>query len=304
MTTNHDDRRRRSAPRAGPVIPPATGSLTGSGGTRLRWFRWDAPRRRGGIVLVHGFGDYVGRYLDLVRVLTARGYSVFAYDARGHGGSEGPRGHGERFDQFLEDLDVVWAEAERVLGKGLFLYGHSFGGLTVIRWLQTREVRPKGALISAPWLAIEMEVPAWKRIASRVLLRLAPAFAISSGASRADFLTRDPVRAAEFQADPLVHHRISSRFYFETRQAQAAALTEGLPPGLPTLLLVPGDDRLVRAGTTLAWAREKAPDAEILIREGGGTSFTTIWTGMRHSPRPRIGLTPARRRTRREGKGT
>ncbi len=269
MTGNHDHRGRGDARRVDPMVAPATGSLQGSAGTRLRWFRWDAPQWRGGIVLVHGFGDHVGRYLEIVRVLTSRGYSVFAYDARGHGGSDGPRGHADRFELFLEDLDKVWAEAERVLGGSLVLYGHSFGGLTAIRWLQTRGVRPAGAVISTPWLAIEMAVPAWKLLASRLLLQVAPAFAISSGANRPEFLTRDPVRAADYNADPLVHHRISARFFFAVREAQVAALAEGLPREVPTLLLVPGDDRLVHAGTTLAWAREKAPAAEIRIREAG-----------------------------------
>jgi alpha-beta hydrolase superfamily lysophospholipase len=251
------------------VIAPAVGFLQGAGGTRLRWFRWDAPSSRAGLVLVHGFGDHVGRYLELVRVLTERGYSVFAYDSRGHGGSEGKRGHADRFELYLEDLDRMWAEARRVLRGDLSLYGHSFGGLTSIRWLQTRRTLPSAAILSAPWLAIEMEVPGWKLLASKVLLRVAPSLTISSGASRPDFLTRDPVRAADYDADPLVHHRISARFYFEARKAQAAALAQGLPEGIPVLLLVPGDDRLVHAGTTLAWAREKAPRAEIRIREAG-----------------------------------
>lgn len=248
---------------------PASGTLAGSGGTRLAWYRWDAPRARGGVVLVHGFGDHAGRFVELARILVGRGYSVFAYDSRGHGRSEGKRGHADRFELFLEDLDRVWAEASGVLRAPLFLYGHSFGGLTSIRWLQTRSVRPTAVVLAAPWLAIEMPVPAWKLLASKLLLRLAPALTLSSGASRPEFLTRDPVRAADYRADPLVHNRISARFYFETLRAQAAARAQGLPPGLPVLLVVPGDDRLVSAGTTLAWAAEKAPSAEVRIREAG-----------------------------------
>jgi alpha-beta hydrolase superfamily lysophospholipase len=251
------------------MIAPAVGFLRGAGGINLRWFRWDAAKARAGIVLVHGFGDHAGRYVELVRVLTGRGYSIFAYDVRGHGGSEGKRGHADRFELYLEDLDAVWAEARRVLKGDLFLYAHSFGGLTAIRWLQTRATFPRAVILSAPWLAIEMKVPAWKLLASKVLLRVAPSLAISSGASRPDFLTRDPVRAADYDADPLVHHRISARFYFETEEAQAAALADGIPREVPVLLFVPGDDPLIDAGTTLAWAKKKVPQADVRIREGG-----------------------------------
>ena len=252
------------------VRPPVAGWLSVAGGILLRSFRWGAPDPRGGVVLVHGLGDHAGRYEDLVRVLGSRGYSVFAYDLRGHGGSEGRRGDVDRFDVHLEDLDAVWAEAGRVLPETTpFLYGHSMGGLVAIRWLQTRQVRLPGVVLSAPWLATAMDVPRWKLLAASVLLRVASRLTISSGAARPEFLTRDPLREAEYRADPLVHRRISPRFHLDVRRAQAAALQEGLPRGLPALVVVPGDDRLVDAEATLVWAREQDPTMDVRVRTGG-----------------------------------
>jgi len=252
------------------VRPPVAGWLSVAGGTRLRSFHWEAPDSRGAVVVVHGFGDHAGRYKDLVRVLGSRGYSVFAYDLRGHGESEGRRGDVDRFDVHLEDLDVAWAEAGRVLpGTTRLLYGHSMGGLLGIRWLQTRPFRFPGVVLSAPWLATAMDVPRWKLLVASVLLRVAPGLTISSGAPRPEFLTRDLLRAAEFRADPLVHHRISPRFHFDVRRAQVAALQEKLPRELPVLVVVPGDDRLVASETTLAWAREQAPTVDVCVRTGG-----------------------------------
>ena len=202
-------------------------------------------------------------------MLGSRGYTVFAYDQRGHGRSEGRRGHADSFELSLEDLDTIWAEAGRVLPKVPFLYGHSLGGLVAIRWLQTRLVRPTGAVLSAPWLATAMDVPRWKVLVARALLGLAPGLAISSGSDRPEFLTRDPGRAAEYRADPLVHHRISARFHFDVLRAQADALREGLPPGVPALLVTPVDDPLVDARATLAWARERAPTMDVRVRKEG-----------------------------------
>jgi len=251
------------------VIAHAAGWLAGAEGIALRWYRWDVAAARGGVLLLHGFGDHAGRYHDVARVLNGRGYSVLAYDERGHGASEGPRGHADSFELYLFDLDAAWAEAKRSLLGPHFLYGHSFGGLTAMRWLQTRPQRPAGTILSAPWLATAMRVPRLKLLAARVLLKVAPALAIPSGANVPENLTRDPQRVAAYLEDPLVHHLISARFHAEAMKAQAEAKARPLPSGLPVLLIVPGDDPLVDAGPTLEWAREKGAGVQVRVREGG-----------------------------------
>jgi alpha-beta hydrolase superfamily lysophospholipase len=251
------------------VIAHAAGWLAGAEGIALRWYRWDVAAARGGVLLLHGFGDHAGRYHDVARVLNGRGYSVLAYDERGHGASEGPRGHADSFELYLFDLDAAWAEAKRSLLGPHFLYGHSFGGLTAMRWLQTRPQRPAGTILSAPWLATAMRVPRLKLLAARVLLKVAPALAIPSGANVPENLTRDPQRVAAYLEDPLVHHLISARFHAEAMKAQAEAKARPLPSGVPVLLIVPGDDPLVDAGPTLEWAREKGAGVEVRVREGG-----------------------------------
>ena len=251
------------------MIAHAAGWLAGAEGIALRWYRWDVAAARGGVLLLHGFGDHAGRYHDVARVLNGRGYSVLAYDERGHGASEGPRGHADSFELYLFDLDAAWAEAKRSLLGPHFLYGHSFGGLTAMRWLQTRPQRPAGTILSAPWLATAMRVPRLKLLAARVLLKVAPALAIPSGANVPENLTRDPQRVAAYLEDPLVHHLISARFHAEAMKAQAEAKARPLPSGLPVLLIVPGDDPLVDAGPTLEWAREKGAGVQVRVREGG-----------------------------------
>ena len=138
-----------------------------------------------------------------------------------------------------------------------------------MRWLQTRSVRPAGVVLSAPWLATAMRVPLHKLLAAKVLLRVAPALAIPSGANVPESLTRDPQRVAAYLSDPLVHHLISARFHDEAGRAQAAARARPLPAGVPVLLVVPGDDPLVDANPTLEWAREHGGAAEVRVREGG-----------------------------------
>jgi len=221
------------------------------------------------VLVVHGFGDHVGRYADLVRVLGGRGYGITAFDQRGHGASEGRRGDAKSFDLFLEDLDRLWSEATRAATGPLFVYGHSFGGLVVMRWLQTRVERPTAVVLTAPWLATAMAVPSWKMMAAALLLRIAPSLPIPSGASVPSYRTRDTDVIAAHEGDEAAHNLVSARFHAGVLAAQAAARSAPLPEGLRVLLVVPGDDPLVDSETTLAWARERGSGAELRIREGG-----------------------------------
>src|SRR5690606_27036066 len=103
--------------------------------------------------------------------------------------------------------------------------------------------------------------------AAKVLLRVAPGLAIASGSDDPAHLTRSPERAAAYLADPLVHHRITARFHAGVVEAQAEAAA-GPWWEVPTLLVVPGDDRLVDARAALAWARAH-PSVEVRVRPEG-----------------------------------
>src|SRR5688500_7248515 len=108
----------------------AEGYFEGVGGIRLFYRSCELPRARAAIAIVHGHGDHSGRWESLATSLGTYGYSCYALDLRGHGLSEGRRGHVARFEFFLQDLDRFRREVEGLTDVGcpLFLLGHSFGG--------------------------------------------------------------------------------------------------------------------------------------------------------------------------------
>ena len=256
---------------------PVVGSVKGPGG-RLRTLAWPVERPRGRVVVAHGLGEHAGRYLRLAVALTARGWAVLAYDQRGHGASEGVRGHVASFGDFVGDLEVVRTEASRLLpGEGpSFLYGHSMGGLVALRLVQTVRPDVPGVVLSAPWLATAIPVPGWKRLAAAVLGRVAPALAVPTGMD-ASLLTRDRALQAEYEADPLVGHRISAGLWDAVRDAQRRALEDDVPMP-PTLLLVPEEDRVADPRTTLRWAEGARGPVEV-----------ERLPGFRHEPQNEVG---------------
>ena len=81
-------------------------------------------------VFVHGICEHLGRYEYVKNRLIDEGYTVYRYDARGHGKSEGERGQLDDFFDYLDDLDLMLEMAKRDnKGCKLILIGHSMGGL-------------------------------------------------------------------------------------------------------------------------------------------------------------------------------
>ena len=64
-------------------------------GAPVQGYVWEAGQPRGAVLLTHGFGEYASRYVTgysgLIPALTEAGFTVYAYDQRGHGESAGRR---------------------------------------------------------------------------------------------------------------------------------------------------------------------------------------------------------------------
>lgn len=241
-------------------------------GTELAWRLWEAVDPRGTLLLVHGLGEHSGRYRHLAEVLAARGVSVFAFDLRGHGRSEGPRGDVSAFPRFLEDLlvleDVMNEEAPQ---SPRFLLGHSMGGLIALERLRTLGGGYVGAVLSAPWLTVAQ--PGWLRRLGRAVGWLFPRVPVPGGLGPSR-LTRDPQVAEAWRNDPLIHTRVTGGLFREVERVQRTLLRSGQLSTISLLFLVPTADRVVDSGVTLDFARGIV----------GGNVDIEILEGVLHEP--------------------
>ncbi|MGH7896309.1 MAG: lysophospholipase [Candidatus Binatia bacterium] len=222
------------------------GHFTGQGGLRLYWQAWLPEGEVRAVVMVaHGYGEHGGRYRNLIERLVPRGLAVYALDQRGHGRSEGPRGHVGRFAEFVADLHAFRVRIEEEQrGKPLFLLGHSMGGLIAVRYLLAHDQGLAGAILSSPAFGIHNEPSRLLQWLGRLLSRIAPR-ASFQGNVEPRFLSRDQAVGQAYAADPLVHKRASARFFTEFKWAMANALERAPEIRLPLLILQAGDDRLV-----------------------------------------------------------
>ena len=87
--------------------------------------------RKGIIQLLHGLGDYIGRYAFLAKKLSDQGYDVVGIDQRGFGYSEGRRGLVESQQIIRDDILTYTSQInEKFGGKDVphFSIGNSLGG--------------------------------------------------------------------------------------------------------------------------------------------------------------------------------
>jgi alpha-beta hydrolase superfamily lysophospholipase len=219
MTVKHDEHAltRRAVP--GPSLYLVSATPEGT------------PRATVGIL--HGYAEHGGRYLHVMDAWAEKGIASVAVDLRGHGRATGPRGHCQRFEEFLEDAaEVGRIVSERAQGGACFLFGHSFGGLVAASSATDSPGAWRGLLLSAPFFGLALDVPKAKLAAGRVASVILPKLRLPSGLSGAD-VTRDAARAAAYDADPLVFKHATARWFRETQLAQERALARAGELRLP-----------------------------------------------------------------------
>ena len=246
------------------------GYFEGVGRIRLHYRTWEVEHPLAALVVVHGLFEHSRRYEELGEFMGGHQFSTFAMDLRGHGASEGRRGHVRRFDVLLQDLDRFRREVQGLVPVHLplFLLAHSLGGLIGLRYLEEYEVPIHGAVITSPWLGTAVDVPRWQVLAANVLNRVLPAFPFPYEID-ADDLTHDPERAADYRDDPVIHSTITPRLFTEVSSAIDLALRRGDRLRVPILFLLAGEDRVVDTPRSLAFARSlPAENVTIDVLEG------------------------------------
>ncbi|HTJ40906.1 MAG TPA: lysophospholipase [Kofleriaceae bacterium] len=229
----------------GPMTPTQTLTFPSTGGITLygEWFAPASPRALA--IVVHGYAEHCGRYREVAHALVKAGIAVFTFDQRGHGKATGKRGHVDRFTEYLDDLDRAIAKARELGGDQLprVLVGHSNGSLISLRALSDPARRPdvKCAVVSSPFLALKLKVPAVKKIAAKVLSRIVPTLALANEL-RVEDLTHDTQKQDERKVDTLCHGVATARWFTEAGAAQEYVYEHASSISVPTIWLVAGDD--------------------------------------------------------------
>jgi acylglycerol lipase len=230
---------------------------------------WQPETESKGIVcLVHGLGEHSGRYAHLAAFLNQAGYALLAFDLRGHGKSQGQRGHAPSYETLMEDISHLLEEAaKRYPDRPCFLYGHSLGGNLVSNYALHRRPQLAGAIVTGPAFRPAFEPPTWKLTLGKIMYNLWPTLSMSNGLDR-QALSRDPQVVRAYDNDPLVHDRLTARFGMDFLQAGLWALEHAAEFPLPLLLMHGGADRITSAQASREFAAKASDRCTLKIWDG------------------------------------
>lgn len=242
-------------------------------GLMLRGRCWLPANPKAVVGLVHGFGEHIGRYAHVAAALNAKGYALTGFDMRGHGHSEGRRGHTPVYEDLLENIREMMAlVAEKFEGLPLFLFGHSMGGNLVANYIiRHQPAYLEGAVIASPWLKLTREPSLPLKILAKTAYWVFPQL-MSPVNLNVEHLSKDPEVQRAYAEDPLILHKISAGMFTEVSRAGIFAIRHADKIALPVLLMHGTDDKITDIAATQRFAQRINPD------------YLTVryWDNMRH----------------------
>lgn len=213
-------------------------------GLKLYTKEWHLDKPKAVICLIHGFGEHINRYDHFASFFNKNGYTVVGMDHRGHGKSEGKRGHTPQYESYLDDIETVLNHV-RSLYKGIpvFLYGHSMGGNIVLSYLTLRNPSLKGVIATGPWVRLAFEPKPFLLTLGKLMRSIFPSFTQDSGL-KVTSISKDKAVVEAYEKDPLVHAQITASAGVGITEA-AARLNELSTTVSVPLLIMHGDEDLL-----------------------------------------------------------
>ena len=240
-----------------------------SNGSQLNCQAWiPETEPRGIICLVHGLGEHIGRYEEFAAFFTENAYAVFAFDLWGHGKSPGKRGHIKQYDWFLNDLESLLKIARREYNDTpIFLYGQSMGGNIISSFITRRNTSEvSGAVLSAPWLKLAFDPPAFKVKLAGFMRKIYPSFRENSNIDPA-LLSKDEQVIKAYDEDPLVQRKISANLFFSVVKSGVSVIDNAFKLTIPLLAIHGKSDQLTSWKATEQFVKNAGDKARVKLYE-------------------------------------
>ncbi len=203
--------------------------------------QWSHPQPTVLVLLVHGYGEHLGRYHHVAKHLGKIGALVFGPDHQGHGQSQGERALIANFEEVVADAHQAVSQMQaRYPQLPLVVIGHSMGGMIATRYAQRYPQAVDALVLSGPLLGDNTQITALADLAE-----------IPDDPLDTSTLSRNPQVGRDYQADPLVWHGPFKRPMLQAMRDSLAQINAG--PGfgsLPVFWLHGADDQLVRVEET------------------------------------------------------
>jgi len=231
-------------------------------GTRLRLVRWGSGTRD--VLLVHGLAEHAGRYEHVAARLVKAGYRVTLLELRGHGESEGQRGHTRRWHRYVEDLQL----AGNLVQRPLAIVAHSMGGLVTLDALR-EPFAPQvlGVALSNPLVRPSSRPSELRTRLVRALSRYAPIIPIRTELDTS-LICRDRDVVLAYEADPAVFPTVTVRWAVEMMDATERMAEDPPQLDIPLRMMLGTADGICEPEASRSLAHAWVGPTDLVAYEG------------------------------------
>jgi alpha-beta hydrolase superfamily lysophospholipase len=242
------------------MIDPAAGDaeshfITAGDGVGLHYLHWRSERSppTAVVVFLHGIASHAGWFAETAAELNRQGVEVYGLDRRGSGRSGGPRGHLDRYERALDDVEqLVRLVASEHPDTPVFLAASSWAAKLAVVYAAQRAAPLSGLLLLGPVLLPRVNLSPWRRVlvvaghlvrpTARLPIPLTP-----------ELYTANPPYLDFIRADPLRLLEATTRFFWETGRLDRRRRRATARLRLPVLLLQGDGDEMVDVPATRRW---------------------------------------------------
>jgi alpha-beta hydrolase superfamily lysophospholipase len=238
------------------VSPCSIRAFTASDRYIVHYRRYDpVGLARADVVFLHGIQSHGGWYEYSCGKLRDAGLAVWFLDRRGAGLNSEARGDTPSFGRLLDDV----GEFLRTFAVGgdprrrripLILAAISWGGKLAIALQRRQPGLADGLMLLAPGLFPQVGVPLATRLAVMRARLTRPSRLFPIPLSDPQLFTGSPPWRDFIRNDPLALHQATSRFLVESVLLDRYLRRSARYITLPTLLLLAGQDRIIRNDRT------------------------------------------------------
>lgn len=206
---------------------------------------WHIENAKAVVLIVHGLGEHCERYAPMASFFNENGIGFLGYDRRGHGRSEGKRGHTISYQAYLDEVAELLKQADILYPKTpVFLYGHSMGGNIALNFVLQRKPQIAGLIATGAWIVLVKNPPSLLIAFAKVINNIFPTFTQGNGLNTKD-ISSVSEEVKKYENDPLVHDKITSNTGLEMMKAANSLSNFAGEFPVPALVMHGGADKIV-----------------------------------------------------------
>jgi alpha-beta hydrolase superfamily lysophospholipase len=228
--------------------------------TVQKWNEVNSPART--LIIIHGLGEHQDRYQHVAEHFVKDGFQVYSYDQRGHGKSEGMRGHSPGITSNIRDLELV---IESIAHENLFIYGHSFGGNVLANFLIRKDCASlRATVLTGSWLRLFKEPSKFDVTLASIMNKIYPKFSQNNQLDPKTLSNIEKV-AEDYVNDPLVHDQITAGLFKSFHASGLYAIEHASNISTPTLVIHGANELITDPNGSKEFAEKAGELATICI---------------------------------------